>query len=170
MPRPPLVVTPEFLKTFVTIVRVDGSVTRTAELLDINEASVSKRIKPLHEGWPPALPLPWLEKHGKTFRLTAEGERMLPAAEDQLSRWEHFSAFVAAGRLAQLAVGCGQEAVTGILFDAVKVWRKACPDLFLRIAPSRGQARIEAVAAGLLDLALVSHNQAQIERFARRPL
>ena len=49
MPRPPSVFTPELLKTFVTLVRVDGSVTRTAELLDINEASVSKRIKPLRD-------------------------------------------------------------------------------------------------------------------------
>ena len=85
MPRPPSVFTPELLKTFVTLVRADGSVTRTAELLDINEASVSKRIKPLHEGHAPLLPRPWLEKNGKLFRATEEGRRMLPAAEDQLA-------------------------------------------------------------------------------------
>jgi DNA-binding transcriptional LysR family regulator len=170
MPRPPSVLTPELLKTFVTMVRVDGSVTRTAELLDINEASVSKRIKPLHEGNPPTLPRPWLEKHGKLFRLTDEGQLMLAAAEDQLRRWEHFVTFIAAGRLAQLSVGCGQEAVTGILFDAVRLWRRNYPDLALRISTPRGKARIEAVAAGLLDLALVSHDETQIERLARRPL
>src|SRR5438046_454050 len=70
MPRPPGVFTPELLKTFVTLVRVDGSVTRTAELLNINEASVSKRIKPLHEGHAPLLPRPWLEQHGKLLRGT----------------------------------------------------------------------------------------------------
>lgn len=170
MPRPPSVLTPELLKTFVTLVRVDGSVSRTAALLDINEASVSKRIKPLHEGSPPALPLPWLEKHGKLFHMTEEGARMLPAAEDQLSRWEFFSTFVESGRLVRLSVGCGQEAVTGILFDAVKLWRRDYPDLALRISTPRGKARIEAVAAGLLDLALVSHDESQINDAARRPL
>jgi DNA-binding transcriptional LysR family regulator len=154
----------------VTLVRVDGSVARTAELLDINEASVSKRIKPLHEGAPPTMPRPWLQKDGKRFRLTDEGRLMLPAAEDQLKRWEHFVAFIEAGRLAQLSVGCGQEAVTGILFDAVRLLRRDHPDLALRISTPRGKARIEAVAAGLLDLALVSHDEAQIDRIARRPM
>jgi DNA-binding transcriptional LysR family regulator len=170
MPRPPSVFTPELLKTFVTLVRVDGSVSRTAELLDINEASVSKRIKPLHEGHAPLLPRPWLEKHGKLFRPTEEGRRMLPAAEDQLRRWEHFVEFVDAGRLTQLSVGCGQEAVVGILFDAVKRWRHDFADVPIRISTPRGRARIEAVATGLLDLALVTHDDGQIERVARRPL
>jgi len=170
MPRPPSVLTPELLKTFVTLVRVDGSVMRTAELLGINEASVSKRIKPLHEGSPPSMPRPWLEKHGKLFRLTAEGRLMLPAAEDQLKRWEHFVAFTGAGRLAYLCVGCGQEAVVGIVFDALKAWRRSYPDLAVRITTPRGQARIEGVAAGMLDLALVSHDETQIEEIARRPL
>ena len=133
MPRPPSVFTPELLKTFVTLIRVDGSVTRTAELLDINEASVSKRIKPLHEGHAPLLPRPWLEKHGKLFRATEEGRRMLPAAEDQLRRWEHFVEFVDAGRLTQLSVGCGQEAVVGLMFDALKHWRQEYRDLPIRI-------------------------------------
>ena len=170
MPRPPSVFTPELLKTFVTLVRMDGSVTRTAELLDINEASVSKRIKPLHEGHAPLLPRPWLEKYGKLFRVTKEGRRMLPAAEDQLRRWEHFVEFVDAGRLTQLSIGCGQEAVVGIVFDALKSWRQQYRDVPIRISTGRGRARIEAVANGLLDLALVSHDESQIERIARRPL
>ncbi|HZZ76898.1 MAG TPA: LysR family transcriptional regulator [Gemmataceae bacterium] len=170
MPRPPSVFTPELLKTFVTLVRVDGSVTRTAELLDINEASVSKRLKPLHEGHAPLLPRPWLEKHGKLFRVTAEGRRMLPAAEDQLRRWEHFVEFVDAGRLTQLGIGCGHEAVVGIVFDALQRWRQEYRDLPIRISTARGRSRIEAVANGLLDLALVSHDESQIERVARRPL
>jgi hypothetical protein len=32
----------ELLKTFATLVQVDGSVSQTAELLETNEASVSK--------------------------------------------------------------------------------------------------------------------------------
>jgi DNA-binding transcriptional LysR family regulator len=89
--------TPELCRTFVTLARLAGSVTATARELGLNEARISKRIRPLVRGAPPHLPRPWLMKRGKRFFLTDEGRAMLPAATEQAQRWRHFTAFAPVG-------------------------------------------------------------------------
>ena len=112
-----------------------------------------------------------MEKHGKLFRLTPEGKLMLPAAEDQLrALGELLVEFVEAGRLQPLSIGCGEEAAGGIVFDALVRWRPRHSEHPFRILTWRGEKRIEAVASGILDLALVTHDEAQIQRLARREL
>ena len=84
MPRPPSI-SPELMTTFVTVVRTEGDATRAAELLNINQPSMSKRLAFLqHAGR--ILRRPWLERVGKTWRLTEEGRRVLPAVEELVHR------------------------------------------------------------------------------------
>ena len=76
MPRPPTL-SPELLQTFVTVAETGGDAARAAEVLEINQPSMSKRLARLqHSGR--GLKKPWLERVGKTWRLTEEGERVRP--------------------------------------------------------------------------------------------
>jgi DNA-binding transcriptional LysR family regulator len=160
--------TPELCRTFVTLAGLDGSVTKTARELGLNEASVSKRIRPLVHGAAPHMPRPWLEKNGKRFFLTDEGRAMLPAATEQAQRWRQFTAFAAAGRMPGLTVACGQEAAGGVLLQAATAFRKSHPQAVLRIAVVRGRRRIEGVANGLYDLAVVTLAPVAVREIARR--
>jgi DNA-binding transcriptional LysR family regulator len=162
--------TPELLRTFLAVVRADGSPSEAAVTLNIQDASVSKRLKPLHEGAPPHIPRPWLQKKGKRFKLTDEGQRLLASVTDQLERWDHFVAFTEAGKLPRLSVACGQDALAGVVRDAARRFRRTREDAAFRLSVARGRARIEGVASGLYDLALVTHDTEAISRLARRPL
>src|SRR5206468_9121 len=60
--------------------------------------------------------------------------------------------------------------VTGFVLDAVKAFRRRHPQVKLHLATLRGQQRIEGVASGALDLAVVTHDPDQVRAAARRPL
>lgn len=68
------------LKTFVTVAR-EGSITRSAELLHLSQPAVSAHIKAMEE----LLGLVLFERTARGMRLTADGERLLPKAEETLS-------------------------------------------------------------------------------------
>jgi len=168
MPRPASL-SPELLQTFLTLVRTQGDASAAADLLGVNQPSMSKRLARLqHAGR--VLKKPWLERVGKTWRMTAEGRRVLPAVEDLLRRYEQLTTFVDAGAPAGLQFACGREAATGFILDAVKAFRRRHPQVKLHLATLRGQQRIEGVASGALDLAVVTHDPDQVRAAARRPL
>jgi len=164
------VLTPELCRTFVALVRLDGSVTATARELGLNEASVSKRLRPLARGCPPAVPRPWLAKRGKRFVPTDEGRRMLPAATEAAAGWGRFAALAAADRAAGVTVACGHEAAGGVVLAAAARFRRDHPAAAVRVAVARGRARVEGVASGRFDLALVTDTPAAVRETARRPV
>lgn len=162
--------TPELCRTFVALSRHDLSLTRAAAELGVNKATLSKRIAPLVAGEPPHLPRPWLAKRGKRFELTDEGRLMLPVAREHAERWERFVAFAAADRGPALSVACGQEAAGGTMLLAAKAFRQAHPAAAVKIAVVRGRRRVEGVAGGLYDLALVTQTPADVRATGRRDL
>src|SRR6478672_7796468 len=92
MPRP-ATLTPELLNTFVTLVRFKGDASAAGRELDINQPSMSKRLAYFqHVG--KLIRKPWLDRHGKTWVMTEEGQRVLPVVEDLLKRYEHMLDFV----------------------------------------------------------------------------
>ena len=167
-PRP--VLSPELCRTFVALVRLDGSVTATARELGLNEASVSKRLRPLARGSPPAVPRPWLAKRGKRFVTTDEGRRMLPAATEAAAGWDRFAALAAADREPGVTVACGHEAAGGVVLAAAARFRREHPAAAVRVVVARGRARVEGVAVGRFDLALVTDAPAAVREVARRPV
>ncbi len=163
--------TPDLCRTFAALAGLDGSVTATARALGRHPATVSKQLRPLVRGRPPAVPRPWLEKDGKRFALTAEGRRMLPAVRDQLAGWDAFAARAAADRAPGLAVACGHEAAGGVVLAAARRFRRDHPGAALRVAVVRGRSRVEGVADGRYDLALVTDTPAAVRAAAgRRPV
>ncbi len=146
MPRPASL-SPELLQTFVTLHQTEGDAAQAAEILGINQPSMSKRLAQLqHAGR--ILKRPWLERLGKRWLLTDEGERVLPAVQDLLHRYEQLKTFVAGAAPSGLHFACGREGVTGFVLEAVKRFRREHPQTRIRLATLRGEQRIEGVASG----------------------
>ena len=109
-----------------------------------------------------------IHKRGKRFLLTEEGKTMLPVATELAEKWDLFADFAAAGRTPGLTVACGQEAAGGVVLRAATGFRREFPTARFKVAVARGQRRIEGVAGGLYDVALVTHAPAAIREIARR--
>jgi DNA-binding transcriptional LysR family regulator len=169
MPRTSVPLGPEVCRTLLALVEAGGNATVAAARLNINQASMSKRLKPLQHA-SADLPRPWVEKIGKRFVLTAEGRLVLPAVRHAVEWWRDFDRFVRGGRPQGVRFACGQEAVGGFVLEAVAAFHKKSADVGLRMATLRGRERIRRVALGLLDLATVTHDAAAIHTIARREL
>jgi DNA-binding transcriptional LysR family regulator len=126
------------------------SFTRAAEALGTTQSLVSTRVKRLEDGLGRLL----LQRHPRLVRLTAEGERFLPAARDLLAaHGKALAAFTAAPE--HIAVGISEQAV-GAEVPAVLA-RLTAHDpgivINLRIEPSRMLE--EAFERGELDVVIV---------------
>ncbi|WP_336814469.1 LysR family transcriptional regulator [Bosea sp. MMO-172] len=126
------------------------SFTRAAEALGTTQSLVSTRVKRLEDGLGRLL----LQRHPRLVRLTAEGERFLPAARDLLAA--HGKALAAFTTTPEhIAVGISEQAV-GAEVPAVLA-RLTAHDpgivINLRIEPSRMLE--EAFERGELDVVIV---------------
>lgn len=167
MPRPPSI-SPELMTTFVTVVRTDGDATRAAELLKINQPSMSKRLAFLqHAGR--ILRRPWLERVGKTWHLTEEGRRVLPAVEELVHRYRLLTEAIEEERPA-VVFGTGTAGAAGYVRRALQAFHDRHPGATFRISARPATARVEGVANGSLDLACVRLTPSEIQERARRPL
>src|SRR5262249_47783902 len=143
MPRPPSI-SPELMSTFVTVVRTEGDATQAAEILHINQPSMSKRLAFLqHAGR--ILRRPWLERVGKTWRLTDEGRRVLPAVEELVHRYRLLTDSVDEARPAVM-FGCGAGGAAGFVLHAVRAFRSKWPDTVFRVSARPAGARVDGVA------------------------
>jgi DNA-binding transcriptional LysR family regulator len=161
----------ELLETFVRVIDNDGIASVTARQLCINQASMSKRLAQLHNVGP-VIRRPWLSRVGKRWRLTDEGQKLLPAAQDLVRRYDRLRDALEDAKpgLPPVTFACGQQTVGGFVCDAVAKIQRRHPEIRLRIATLRGRARIEGVVNGSLDLALVGHRPETIQQVAGRPL
>jgi DNA-binding transcriptional LysR family regulator len=127
-----------------------SSFTRAAEALGTAQSLVSTRIKRLEDGLGRLL----LQRHPRLVRLTAEGERFLPAARELMAaHGKALSAFSAAPE--RIAVGISEQAVGAEIPAVLRRLSAHDPGIVinLRIAPSR--ALEEAFERGELDVAII---------------
>jgi DNA-binding transcriptional LysR family regulator len=161
----------ELLETFLRVLDNDGDAMAAARSLGINQPSMSKRLAFLqHAGR--LLKKPWLVREGKTWKPTEEGLRVLAAVRDLHARYENLTSFLDRSKagLPLFTCACGQLAAVTFVLRALLRFRAAHPDDPVRISQLRGQARIEGVANGALDLAIVTDDAGAIQRIARREL
>jgi DNA-binding transcriptional LysR family regulator len=167
MPRPPSI-SPELMTTFVTVVKTDGDATRAAELLNINQPSMSKRLAFLqHAGR--ILRRPWLERVGKSWHLTEEGRRVLPAVEELVHRYRLLTEAIEEERPG-VVFGTGSGGAASYVRRALLAFRQRHPNATYRVSVRPATARVEGVANGSLDLACVRLAPTEILERARRPL
>lgn len=158
----------ELLETFVTLIEQGGEAAAAGDVLDINQASMSKRLRYLqHKG--PVLEQPWVVRAGRRWKLTEEGEKALPAVQQLLARYNQLISFIEHDQ-PDLAFACGRHAVLGFVRAALGKFRDQQSEARLRVSTLRGAARIEGVANGSLDLAVVAHDDEAIHEIARRKL
>ncbi len=163
----------ELLETLVALVRGGGEASSAMKTLEINQPTLSKRLKYLqHAG--PLLDRPWVERRGKTWELTEEGKRVWPAVLELVEGHENLQAFLGGGgktpETTPIRFACGQTMAAGPVRAALREFRKQGAQATPRISTMRGRARIEGVSNGSLDLAIVTHDEPTILEIARRPL
>lgn len=171
MPRPSRL-SLELLETFVALADNDGDATQAAETLGINQPSVSKRLSALRRLTSVRIGQPWLMRTGKRWRLTPEGQRVRIVVADMVQRYEQLDRFVASGSESGpiVSIACGQQAVNGFVRSAVEQFLRETPQSRVRLSTVRGRLRIEGVAAGQFDLAIVTDSPGAIRKYARREM
>lgn len=154
--------------TFVTVVRMEGDAVRAAELLGVNQPSMSKRLAFLqHAGR--ILRKPWVERIGKSWRLTPEGRRVLPAVEELVHRYRLLKESLDESG-PDVVFGCGSSGAAGFVREAVRSYRSRRPKGTFRMSSRSAIARVEGVANGSLDLACVRLELHEVLDLAHRPL
>lgn len=170
MPRPNRL-TLDLMETLVELVNCQGDASLASKRLEVNQPSMSKRLKLLQQTERIGTK-PLVQRRGKSWSLTAEGERCLPAIQ-QLLRLERSLMVDRDTRAAlqpSVSIACGQTAVTNVLREPLNQFRKEFVSARVRISTPRGTARIQGVANGTYDFALTTHNEADIHRIAGRSL
>lgn len=157
--------TPDLCRAFVVLHRKGGSLKAAAEELKESASALSRRLSPLKEATA-GFPRPWLRKDGKKLLTTTEGERVLPLAQAVIDQWALLAATAARPPESGLTVACGQEASGEGVLRAARAFRDAHPSVPLRIAVVRGRRRIEGLASGQYDVALVTNSREQIRAIA----
>ncbi len=162
----------ELLETFVALAEHEGDATRVAEQLRINQPSVSKRLSALRRVTGQRAGQPWLIRKGKRWQLTPEGQRVRLVVTDMVRRYEQLERFVRGGAAGRpvVAIACGQQAAGGFVRAAVEQLRRERPECRVRLSTPRGRRRIEGVAGGQFDLAVVTDSPATIRKVARREM
>ncbi len=158
----------DLLETFVEIVEHEGDAGAAGRTLDISQPTVSKRLAALRRLTSEPDGEPWLLLKGKRWLLTDEGQRVLGVVSDVLTRHRQMEDFVRGKQTGRksVSVACGQQASQGFIRTAVKQFLKAHPDSRVRISTPRSKPRIEGVAGGQFDLAIVSESAAEIHQVA----
>jgi len=160
------------LETFVVLAENEGDATRAAEELRINQPSVSKRLSALRRQTSERTSQSWLIRKGKRWQLTAEGQRVRVVVTDMIRRYEQLERFVSSGAegKAIASIACGQQAASGFVRAAVERLLQEHPECRVRLSTPRGRTRIEGVAGGQFDLAIVTDTPTTIRKVARREM
>ncbi|WP_410571518.1 LysR family transcriptional regulator [Amycolatopsis sp. cmx-4-61] len=141
------------LEYLVTVVDT-GSFTRAAEQLHVTQPALSHQMRALER----SLGGPLLERLPRAVRLTPMGRAMLPHARAALADAERArcAARLASGTTAgELQVATVYSVSLGVLPPALRVWRRARPEVDVRLIEFRHADELrEAMAAGEADVAL----------------
>ena len=162
----------ELLQTFVRIADLDGDATTAAQQLEISQPTVSKRLSALRRLTSDPDRQPWLLLKGKRWKVTAEGQRVRGVVAELVQRYEQMRQFVVGQQVGRpvVSLACGQQAASGFVKTAIEKFLKEHPECRVRLSTPRGKARIEGVAGGQYDLAIVTDSPATIHRIARMEL
>ena len=158
----------DLLETFVCLLSHDGQASLAAEELGISQPTTSKRLTALRLATEKLGGEPWLELAGKRWHLTSEGERVCGVVTSLVSQYRQAESFIARKQTKrpQVRIACGQLAVHGFLRSASAKFLDASPNAQLRISTPRGRSRIEGVAGGQFDMAIVTDPPERIREIA----
>lgn len=140
---------PVAVSSFVRVAEL-LSFTRAAEALGLSQSQISTRIKQLEKRLGATL----LERHPRLVRLTAAGERFLPAARDLLAAQERALGSLVAVR-ETLRIGLSEQAVGADAPALLARIGRRDPVLVLSLRIERSSLLDRAFEAGEIDVAVI---------------
>jgi DNA-binding transcriptional LysR family regulator len=143
---------PDELRAFVAVART-GSVVRAAERLGRTQPAISARLAALERAWGTRL----FSRQARGMRLTPEGARLLPGAEQALRALDELDrlAGLPVARASELRLGAGDALGRELLPRALARLLRREPSIAVHLREGPGPVLLEALARGEIDLALV---------------
>lgn len=138
------------LRVLKTVVET-GSVTAAAQALSYTPSAVSQQIAALERESGTTL----FEKSGRGLRPTAAGTLLAEHAGGVLARLEEAEQALLslrAGQSGTLSMVVLPSALSGLLPDAVREFRRRCPDVAMDLRPGEADEAFAALRSGAADL------------------
>lgn len=149
--------TVEGLRTFALLADLLGEA-EVARRLGVETSSVSRRLRPFRERYR------LLEKRGGSLVLTDRGRALLPAVQALLQEYDNVAGLLR-GRPSpgqRLTLAVGSFGAVWVAPEVVARFLREHPGTEVEARTCRGRERIQGVADGRYDLAIVSHSLVQI--------
>lgn len=160
------------LRYFLAVARA-GSFVKAAEAEDVAQPSLSQMIKKLESD----LGVPLFDRLGRTVRLTAHGEALLPHAEAVLRELEQCRRAVEAGLSpdhGRVSLGVIPTLLPGAAAPALREFREKYPGIDLEIVEQITERLVEKLRLGEIDLAMIvlplKHAEVVVSELFREPL
>jgi DNA-binding transcriptional LysR family regulator len=148
----------QLLEVFRTVAR-HGSITTAARSLRFTQSAVSRQIATLEA----SLGAHLFDRLARGVALTEEGRTLLPHAEavlDRLAVARHDLAALRGLGGGRLRVGAFPTAVAALVPRALAAFRAAHPEVAVSLVEGRTPRLLERLAAGEVDVAVVSNSPA----------
>lgn len=143
---------PDQLRTFLAIAET-GSFTRAADIVARTQSAVSMQMRRLEE----RVGKPLFERDGRSSRLTAEGERLLPHARRILkAQAEALKAFDGGEQAGPVRLGVPDD-YAGFLPEILARFACCHPLVEITVECQQSANLIDLVQANVLDIAIITH-------------
>jgi DNA-binding transcriptional LysR family regulator len=138
------------LRSFVTVADA-GGFQRAADALHLSQGAVSQHVRRLEA----AVGRPLVERRGRGWRFTAEGEELLSHARRILALHDEVLESFSQKTAQTVVIGATEHAATQVIPYLAASLERHLPGYRIRFRIDRGTELREGFAAGRLDLALL---------------
>lgn len=152
---------------YAILVAEHGSFRRTADVLNISQSTVSRRIQLLER----RLGVHLFERSKSGVRLTFAGERFIRDASlgaEQLQRAVSDLVLAQRGNLGELRIGLMASLAAGFLADLLRSFRARFPRVTITLEEASSQLNVAGVLNGRLDVAFVTGEPTVAGCFTRK--
>lgn len=160
------------LRYFLAVARA-GSFVKAAEAEGVAQPSLSQMIKKLESD----LGVPLFDRLGRTVRLTAHGEALVPHAEAVLREIEQCRRAVEAGlspEHGRVSLGVIPTLLPGAAAPALREFREKYPGIHVEITEQITERLVEKLRLGEIDMAMIvlplKHSEIVVSELFREPL
>jgi DNA-binding transcriptional LysR family regulator len=138
------------LRSFVTVADA-GGFQRAADALHLSQGAVSQHVRRLEA----AIGRPLVERRGRGWRFTADGEELLSHARRLLALHDEVLVSLSEKAAETIVIGSTEHAAVQLLPHLAASLERSLPGHRIRFRIDRGAELREGFAAGRIDLALL---------------
>jgi DNA-binding transcriptional LysR family regulator len=138
------------LRSFVMVADA-GGFQRAADALHLSQGAVSQHVRRLEA----AIGRPLVERRGRGWRFTADGEELLGHARRLLALHDEVLHGLSERAAETIVIGSTEHAAAQLLPHLAESLERSLPDYRIRFRIDRGTELREGFAAGRIDLALL---------------